>query len=156
MTRVVITGIAVISPIGSGREEFWTRLLAGTSGIGPVESFDTSAFPVHIGAEVRGFRPEEHLRRLNPADTGRASQFAAAAARAAVADAGLDPDRLDARQTGVSMGTTSGEPLFIEQYNDVRKREGEDAVPQEIFPRYPCHVIPANVATELGVHGPAS
>jgi 3-oxoacyl-[acyl-carrier-protein] synthase II len=119
-----------------------------------VESFDTSRFPVHIGAEVRDFDPAEHLRRLNPATTGRASQFAAAAARAALRDANLEIGQLDPQRTGVSMGTTSGEPLYIEQYNNVRKTEGPDALPAEIFPRYPCYVIPTHVATELGVRGP--
>ncbi len=71
MMRVVITGIGVITPVGCGLLHFWNSLLAGVSGIGRVESFDTSEFPVHIGAEVRGFRAEDHLRRLNLAATGR-------------------------------------------------------------------------------------
>jgi 3-oxoacyl-[acyl-carrier-protein] synthase II len=154
MTRVVITGIGVITPIGSGRQPFWDALLAGTSGIRPVASFDTALFPAHIGAEVQDFVPERYLRRLNPATTGRASQLAAAAARMAVCDAGLDPEQLDVRRTGVSMGTTSGEPLYIEEYNNVRKAEGEEAIPGEIMPRYPCHVIPTHIAIELGVRGP--
>jgi 3-oxoacyl-[acyl-carrier-protein] synthase II len=154
MIRIAITGIGVITPIGSGRRQFWESLLAGTSGIRPVTSLDTTAFPVHIGAEVQDFVPEQYLRRLNPAATGRASQFAAAAARMALGDAGLDAERLDKKRTGVSMGTTSGEPLFIEEYNNVRQAQGEEAIPGEIMPRYPCHVIPAHVAIELGIHGP--
>src|SRR5262249_27582284 len=120
-----------------------------------VTSFDTSTFPVHIGAEIKDFAPESHLRRLDPSKAGRASQFAAAAARLALSDAGLDAERLDARRTGVSMGTTSGEPLFIEIYNNIRKVEGEGAIPVEIFQQYPCHVIPTHVAIEIGARGPA-
>jgi 3-oxoacyl-[acyl-carrier-protein] synthase II len=52
------------------------------------------------------------------------------------------------------MGTTSGEPLFVEQYNDARNAGGFDAIPAHIFPKYPCHVIPDNLAIELGVRGP--
>jgi 3-oxoacyl-[acyl-carrier-protein] synthase II len=154
MRRVCITGIGVITPIGTGRQQFWEALLAGVSGISPVTSFDTSAYPVHIGAEIRDFVPEAHLQRLDPAAIGRASQFAAAAARMALADACWDLEKLDPRRTAVSMGTTSGEPLFIEIYNDVRKAEGEDAIPADIFPKYPCHVIPAHVAIEIGARGP--
>jgi 3-oxoacyl-[acyl-carrier-protein] synthase II len=154
MTRVAITGIGVIAPIGFGRQSFWSALLSGQSGIGPVQSFDTSSFPVHLGAEVRDFRPEEYLRRLNPEETGRASQFAASAARSALLDAGLEADRLDTWRTGVSMGTTSGEPLFIEAYNNIRRSSGTDTVPVEVFTRYPCHVIPTHVAMELDLHGP--
>src|SRR6266436_2670952 len=124
MRRVVITGLGLVTPIGAGRELFWRNLTAGASGIGPVESFDTSAFPVHIGAEVRDFDAGAHLRRLDPGEVGRASQLAAAAARLALEDAGLEVERLNPRRTGVSMGTTSGEPLFIEEYNNVRKEHG--------------------------------
>jgi 3-oxoacyl-[acyl-carrier-protein] synthase II len=52
------------------------------------------------------------------------------------------------------MGTTSGEPLFIEQYNDIRKSSGAETVPADVFARYPCHVIPAHVAVEFDLHGP--
>jgi len=116
MTRVVITGI--IAPVGVGREACWQALLAGILGIRPVSSFDTSPFPVHLGGEVPEFDPAAHLRGLNPAVVGRASQFAAAAARMALHDAGFDPEDLDRQRTGVSMGTTSGEPLFVEQFFD--------------------------------------
>jgi 3-oxoacyl-[acyl-carrier-protein] synthase II len=154
MIRVAITGIGLITPIGIGKQHVWEALMRGESGIGPVESFDTSAFPVHIGAEVRQFNAGDYLRRLDVASVGRASRFAAAAARLALDDAGLDADKLDARRIGVSMGTTSGEPLFVEEYNNIRKSEGEEAIPGEMMGRYPCHVIPTHVAIEIGARGP--
>jgi 3-oxoacyl-[acyl-carrier-protein] synthase II len=154
MTRVAITGIGVITPIGIGKQRFWDALMRGQSGIGPVTSFDTSAFPVHIGAEVRDFEAEAYLRRLDTASVGRTSQFAVAAARLAIEDAGLDANRLDAQRTGVSMGTTSGEPLFIEEYNNLRRARREEAITGEMMGRYPCHVIPTHVAIEIGARGP--
>jgi 3-oxoacyl-[acyl-carrier-protein] synthase II len=154
MRRVAVTGIGAVTPVGTGRETFWKALLEGKTGIGPGTSFDSTAFPVHIGGEVRDFVPEKFLRRLNPETTGRASQFAAAAASMALADAGIDLAGRNRKRVGVSMGTTSGEPLFVEQYNNIRKAEGEAAIPGDIFPRYPCHVIPTHVAIELDVHGP--
>src|SRR3989442_15251786 len=66
MRRVVITGLGLVTPIGAGRELFWRNLTAGANGIGPVESFDTSAFPVHIGAEVKDFDPSGYVRRGSP------------------------------------------------------------------------------------------
>ena len=154
MKRVAITGIGVVTPIGSGKQRFWDALLAGKPGIGRVQSFDTSAFPVHIGAEVRDFAPGDFVRKLDPSRLGRASQMAVAAARMALEDAGLQADRLDPRRTGVSMGTTSGEPLFIEEYNNIRKANGLEAIPPEVMSRYPCHVIPTHVAMEFGFTGP--
>jgi 3-oxoacyl-[acyl-carrier-protein] synthase II len=154
MRRVAVTGIGAVTPVGSGRETFWKALLEGKTGIGPVTSFDSSAYPVHIGAEVRDFAPGPFLRRLNPETTGRASQFAVAAASMALGDAGIDLAACNRKRVGVSMGTTSGEPLFVEQYNNIRQAEGEAAIPGEIFPRYPCHVIPTHVAIEFDLHGP--
>jgi 3-oxoacyl-[acyl-carrier-protein] synthase II len=155
MRRVVVTGLGLITPVGLGWRASWEALLAGRSGIEAVRSFDTSPFPVHIGAEVKGFSPEPYLRRQPAESMGRSSQLAVAAARMAVEDAGLDPDALDRRRAGVSMGTTSGEPYFVERYNDVRKEAGRAAIPADIFPKYPSHVIPTHVAIELDLRGPS-
>lgn len=154
MRRVVITGLGMITPVGIGWRESWAALLAGRSGIAPVASFDTAEFPVHLGAEVKGFQPEKFLRRQEPASMGRSSQLAVAAARMALEDSGLET-AANARRIGVSMGTTSGEPQFVERYNDVRKTAGLDAIPGEMLPRYPCNMIPAHVAAEFGLRGPS-
>jgi len=155
MMRIVVTGLGLITPVGLGWRASWDALLAGRSGIAPVRSFDTSAFPVHIGAEVKGFSPEPYVQR-QPADSmGRTSQFAVSAARMAVEDSGLDLGKFDRRRVGVSMGTTSGEPYFVERYNDVRNEQGREAIPADIFPKYPSNVIPSNVAIELDLRGPS-
>ena len=154
MRRVVITGLGLITPIGSGWRTFWEALLEGRSGIGPVTYFDTSELPVHIGAEVKGFSPEPYVRRQPVENLGRSSQLAVAAARMALEDSRLDLPSLDRRRAGVSMGTTSGEPYFVERYNDIRKAEGLDAISGEMLPKYPCNVIPTNVAIEFDLHGP--
>jgi 3-oxoacyl-[acyl-carrier-protein] synthase II len=129
-------------------------MTAGRCGIGPVTSFDTSAFPVHLGAEVKDFQPEAFVLRRSPEEMGRGSQLAIAAARMALQDAGIDLREFDRSRVGVSMGTTSGEPQLVERYNDIRKVQGLDAIPREIPPKYPCHVIPSNVAIEFDLHGP--
>src|SRR5262245_47933571 len=116
--RAAVTGIGVVTPVGIGRDTFWRALLAGSSGIAPVSSFDTSRFKVHLGAEVRGFDPTPYCQRLAPETVGRASQMAIAAARLALLDAGLDPGTVDPERCGVAMGTTSGEPLEVERFDD--------------------------------------
>jgi 3-oxoacyl-[acyl-carrier-protein] synthase II len=146
MRRVVITGIGLVTPIGAGRETFWRNLTAGVNGIGPVESFDTAAFPVHIGAEVKDF-PSQGPR-------GRGSQLAVAAARMALDDSGIDITSRDRTRVGVSMGTTSGEPGMVERYNDARKAGGLESVPADILPKYPCNVVPSNIAIEFDLRGP--
>jgi 3-oxoacyl-[acyl-carrier-protein] synthase II len=151
--RIAVTGLGLVTPIGIGREEVWNGLLAGRSGFAPVESFDTSLFNVHLGAEVRGFEPGPYIQRLDPAALGRASQLAIAAARLALDDAGIDPGAVDPERAGVAMGTTSGEPREVERLDD-RILAGEvDQVGPEFLSRYPCHMIAAHVARELGFAG---
>src|SRR5215218_902777 len=117
-SRVVVTGVGVVTSIGTGVESFWRALLGGDCGIGPVESFDTSKYSVHIGGEVKNFDPVPHVQRLPIDRMGRASQLAIAAARLALKDAGLSPESLPPDKVGVSIGTTSGEPTLIEQFDD--------------------------------------
>jgi 3-oxoacyl-[acyl-carrier-protein] synthase II len=152
-SRIAVTGLGLVTPVGAGRQEVWEALLEGRSGFAPVESFDTRAFSVHLGAEVRGFDPSPWVRRQSPAALGRASQLAIAAARQALEDAGLDPESLEPERAGVAMGTTSGEPREVERFDD-RYLAGElDQVGPEFMGLYPCHMIAAHVARELGFAG---
>jgi 3-oxoacyl-[acyl-carrier-protein] synthase II len=152
-SRVVITGIGVVTSVGTGRERFWENLLAGRSGVSVVESFDTGGYSVHRGTEVKGFDPSEFLLNLDAARLGRASQFAIAAARLALRDAGLEPGALDPLRAGVSLGTTSGEPREVERFDDSFVGGELDKVGPEFIGRYPCHLISAHVAEELGFAG---
>jgi 3-oxoacyl-[acyl-carrier-protein] synthase II len=154
VTRIAVTGLGAVTPVGTGREELWSALLAGRLGFSPVESFDTSAFSVHLGAEVRGFTPAPYVRRLDPGRLGRASQLAIAAARLALADAGLDGvEEGGNERAGVAMGTTSGEPREVERFDD-RYLAGElERVGEEFMSLYPCHMIAAHVGRELGFSG---
>ncbi|MDX1385688.1 MAG: beta-ketoacyl-[acyl-carrier-protein] synthase family protein, partial [Thermoanaerobaculia bacterium] len=148
----VVTGVGVVTSLGCDRDTFWARLLAGTSGLGPVESFDTSAYSVHLGGEVRDFSFDDCEPGLDLAEVGRASAFAVVAARRALADAGIDA--IDARRAGVSAGTTSGEPREIEAFDDALLAGELASIGPRLATRYPCHSIPATVAAALGFTGP--
>jgi 3-oxoacyl-[acyl-carrier-protein] synthase II len=151
--RIVVTGIGVVTPIGTGRERFWSNLLEGRSGIRMVQSFDTSSYSVHRGAEVHDFEIENYLSNLDAAHLGRASQFAIAAARLALADANVEIASLDLERAGVSMGTTSGEPREVERFDDLFVSKKLDRVGPEFLALYPSHVIAAHIARELRFAG---
>lgn len=153
MRRVVITGLGTVTPLGFGHREVWRRLLRGDCGISAVESFDTSAYKVHIGGEIKTFDPAPHFRRLDPRTVGRASQLAVAAAYDALRDSGAVLEDLEPWRCGVALGTTSGEPREVEHYNDLRAAEQPEQVADDLMRRYPCHVIAGTVAAELGVSG---
>ena len=114
MSSVVVTGIGLVTPIGSGVEAFWSHLLAGKSGFDDIASFDSSKHRAHRGAEIRDFQFDD--TEGSGENFGRATQFALTAARQALADAGLEKSDLDPARTGVVMATTSGEPNLIEQF----------------------------------------
>src|SRR5690606_2144465 len=107
--RVVLTGCGALSSIGNGVAEFTAGLRAGRVGTGDITVFDTAGFPSRRGHQVHGFDAAALLHRVDPERTGRATQFAAAAARMAVDDAGLDEEWLLARRGTVVVGTTDGE-----------------------------------------------
>jgi 3-oxoacyl-[acyl-carrier-protein] synthase II len=149
----VVTGLGVITPIGIGREQFWKELLAGRSGVGRVASFDTSDFPVHLGAEVKTFEPEQYVFNRLPTQIGRASQFAIAAARLAVCDAALPSSDSATDDIGIVVGTTSGEPQVIERFNDHYVAGELDQLGDNFISAYPCSVLATHVACELGLGG---
>lgn len=156
-TAVVVTGLGMVTSIGTGREQFWRALLAGRSGIGPVKSFDTSRYSVHMGAEIENFDGHEHVFNQPTSGIGRSSQLAIAAARLALADASLDCDldltQIGRERAGVCVGTTSGEPHFIERFDDHYVQGNLAEVGPEFIAGYPCHVVPAHVAAEFGFAG---
>lgn len=150
--RIVVTGLGVVTSIGIGRARFWDALLAGRSGISPVESFDTSRYSVHRGGEVKGFSPASLVK--HPETMSRASQMAAASARLALDDAGLDERALPAGHTAVVLGTTSGEPENVERFNDAEVAGDRSRIGADFMRRYPCHLLATHLATDVGTDGP--
>lgn len=151
--RVVVTGIGAVTSVGQGRAAVWEALLAGRCGTSVVESFDTSRYNVHVGGEIKSFVPEPFFRKLSPGATGRASQLAIAAARLALEDANLGETDFEPERAGVAMGTTSGEPQEVEKLDDAMLAGDTTDVARDFIQRYPCHVIAANVAAEVGFCG---
>ncbi len=126
--RVVITGLGVVSSIGTGADDFCAALREGRSGAKPITAFDTTGFPHSVGCEVTGFDPRRWLERLEPRVTGHATRFAAAAARMAVADCGLDVEELRRRRVLVSIGTNDGEARDLDTLTE-RHLAGESFDP---------------------------
>lgn len=153
MTRVAVTGLGPVSSIGTGAEAFAAALLAGASGISQIRSFDSSGFPHRNAGEVRDFDPARWLRRLDPQRWGRSSQFAAAAARLAADDAGLDFDGLDRGRAHAVLGTTSGESVVAEALTAQILADGFQGMVPELIEQLPAGRLAHAVSEELGLHG---
>lgn len=116
--RVVITGMGCITPIGIGRDAFWNALIKGESGVRRIETFDVSASPVKIAAQVQDFDWEAQLSPKDRKHVPRTVPLALAAAREALNDANLQTDALtleERRAIGVVLGTGGGGLAFTEQ-----------------------------------------
>jgi len=120
--RVVITGMGCVTPIGIGREAFWSALQRGDSGVRRIESFDVSNSPVKIAAQVRDFDWEAQLGPKDRKHVPRTVPLALAAAREAFQDAGISPQDLsneERQQIGVQLGTGGGGLPFVEQHYSI-------------------------------------
>jgi 3-oxoacyl-[acyl-carrier-protein] synthase II len=151
--RVVVTGLGPVSNVGVGVGEFEPALRAGRSGSSPIRSFDASGFPHGHAGEVVDFDPAAILHRVKPADWGRSSQFAAAAGRLAVTDAGLDLDREDPTRVAVVMGTTSGESQVVEALTAQLVESGCPALSPALLRQVPAERLAYAVSEELGAAG---
>jgi len=154
--RVVITGVGAVTPVGIGHEALWEGVRAGQSAVRRITRFDASTFPSQIAAEVRDFSPTDFMeaRRLKRLD--RFSQFALAAARLAVDDAGL-PLMGEAReQTGVLIGSALGGVAYAEEQHSQFVAGGIRGVSPMLALAVYSGAGASNVAIELGVTGPSS
>lgn len=149
--RVVVTGIGVISSIGTGPEEFTAALRAGHCGAAPLTAFDTTGFERVNACEVPGFEPGNWIRNLQPASLSRAAQFSVAAARMAVADAGLDAGDLAGRRGHISVGTTDGGSLEIDVLTEADLAAGPESWDPAVVRAVPAVRLSTAIATELGL-----
>jgi 3-oxoacyl-[acyl-carrier-protein] synthase II len=152
MTRAYVTGIGVITPIGSGADEFWDALLTGRSGAAQLTAFDTSEYPVRIAAEVDDFDPEAFMGRRDAARTDRFAQMAIAAASLAVTHAAID--HLDPDRTGVIVGSGIGGLATIEEQHSALLEGGPRRVSPFMVPRLMPNAAPALISMHLGINGP--
>jgi 3-oxoacyl-[acyl-carrier-protein] synthase II len=151
--RVVITGLSMITPLGVN-EEAWRALLAGTSGLREITSFDTSAYRVHKGGEVLDFDPTPYCRRIDSRRIDRSSLFAVAAARMAYADSGLEDAGLDVRRAGVAVGSIVAAGNELLGQVSVAAERGFPHLSRLEVGKLLGSRVPAAVAAELGFAGP--
>lgn len=149
--RVVVTGLGVISSLGIGVEEFWKNLIAGKSGISEIESFDTSAYPIHKGGEVKNFKPEQFIDKRRIKHLGRASQMAIAATKLALQGAKLNKKQI--KRAPVLLGTTMGETQILEEIDKKWVNEGEEQVGQALIQAYASNSLSVNAALEFSLSG---
>ncbi|EIV94866.1 beta-ketoacyl synthase [Frankia sp. QA3] len=143
MRRVVITGAGAVTPLGNDAAGTWRGLAAGRSGIGPLTSFDTTGFPVRIGAMVKGFDPATAIpARVGRRHLSRVGQFGVAAAYEAQRSAGLDgpAGAVPPDERGVAMGASVGRP-DLRTLLDIGELRASTGRPDAFVPRLPSSTL---------------
>jgi 3-oxoacyl-[acyl-carrier-protein] synthase II len=154
-TRVVVTGLGVVSPLGNDIDTFWRRLVAGESGVGPITRFDTTDYKVHIAAEVKDFDAEDFIEKRKVRRLDLFSRYAVAAAKLAAADAEFDP-RPEADRVGAVVGSGVGGLQTLHTEIDKLLTQGPSRVNPLLVPMMIPNMGAAHVSLELGTKGPLS
>ena len=152
-TRVVITGLGAVTPLGVGVDVFWDRVVKGESGIAPIVCFDASDFSCTIGGEATDFDPADHLDRKTVRRTSRFSQLAIVAAQEAITHAALDLDALDRSRVGIIIGNGNGGFPDIEETCRTLFDRGGMRMPPTFLPKILPNMAAANVAMRFGLGG---
>ncbi len=153
--RVVVTGMGIISPVGSAVETAWKTILAGQSGIGPVKRFDVSAFPVRFAGEVRDFDQDRYFDSKDLRRMDDFMHYGVAAGVQAVEDAGLDFSRLDATRCGAVCGAGIGGLGTIErEFGEYVKTDNPRKISPFFVPASIINMISGHLSIRYGLRGP--
>jgi 3-oxoacyl-[acyl-carrier-protein] synthase II len=151
--RVVITGMGVITPLGTGARTFWENLLAGKVAVAPLTRFECADFPSRVAAQIDDFDPSDYLSKRRVQWTDRFSQLAVASAKLAAEDAKFSVNGNSA-EIGVYTGSALGGLAFAEEQIEVFRREGLRAVRPLLTISVFGGAAASNVAIEFGITGP--
>jgi len=152
--RVFVTGVGVISPLGNDTETFWTNLIAGQSGAGPITRFDASAYGTRFACEVKGFSVEGVLERKEAKRMDRFVQFAVVASHQAIQHAGLDLETVDRNRIGVLLGSGIGGMETFEEQHRILIEKGPGRVSPFFIPMMIVDMAAGQVSIQYGLKGP--
>ena len=151
--RVVVTGLGAITPVGNDVETFWNSLKNGVVGIGPITTFDTAEYKAKLAAEVKDFDPKKYMDNKTARRMERFSQFAVAAAKEALEDAGIDMEKEDPFRVGVSVGSGIGGLDAIERETRKLTEKGPSRINPLLVPLMISNMAAGNIGIQFGLKG---
>lgn len=150
--RVVVTGLGAVTPIGIGKENFWTALKAGTNGIGRITHFDVTDYTSQIAGEVQDFDPAQFIDKKELKRMDRYTQFALAAAKLAIEDAQLK--NIDSERTGVYVGAGIGGMETLHNQYEKLFTKGASRISPFFIPMMIANMAAGNIAITFKLQGP--
>src|SRR3954468_8578558 len=152
--RVVITGLGTVNALAADVPAYWQALLAGRSGVSRIEQFDTTAFKVHFGGEVKNFTPEPVVDAKTARRLDRFAQFALVASDSALKDSGVDVNREDPYRCGVILGSGIGGLNEFEEQHARYLKDGPGPVSRVVIPKMIPNAAAGNISIHFGLCGP--
>jgi len=149
-----VTGLGAITPIGNDVPTFWSNLVAGVSGVGPITAFDASDLEVRIAAEVRGFEPRDWMDFKQARRMSRFSQFSVAAARQAIDDARLEIGDHNRDDIAVVINTGGGGLVDVAEAEATFESRGPARVSPFLVPMMSPSMAAAQVSIQNRIRGP--
>lgn len=147
--------MGAVTPIGIGKDEFWKNLVAGKSGIRKITRFDASEYNSQIAGEVDGFDPADYMDAKESKRMDRYSQFAVAAAKMAIEDAGLDLEKEDCDRIGTYVGAGIGGMETLHTQYEKLFAKGPKRLSPFFIPMMIANMAAGRVAINFGLHGPS-
>jgi len=154
MRRVVVTGLGITSPLGTGLEKNWDALTNGRSGIGPITHFDATDFPVKFAGEVRDLNLDDFIDRKEARKMDLFIHYALAAATMALADSGLEINEDNAERVGVVVGSGMGGLPSIEKYHGAFIEGGYRKISPFFIPMSIINLAAGQISIKHGAKGP--
>ncbi|MFQ5480790.1 MAG: beta-ketoacyl-ACP synthase II [Thermodesulfobacteriota bacterium] len=154
MRRVVITGLGLVTPLGTGVERSWQALVEGKCGVRGITRFDASAYPVRIAGEVPDFEATEFIKKKDLKKMGLFIQYAVAAGLMAMEDAGLEVTEDNAERVGVYVGAGIGGLPAIEHWHNVLREKGPERITPFFIPMVIINLASGQLSIMTGAQGP--
>ncbi len=154
MRRVVVTGLGVVSPLGTGVDKNWNALLNGQCGIDTITRFDASDLATQIAGEVKDFNPTDFIEKKEVKKMDLFIQYGLAAAQMALEDSGLEINDENAERVGVLVGSGLGGLPAIEKYHQVLLERGYKKVTPFFIPMLIINLAPGHISMKFGAKGP--
>jgi 3-oxoacyl-[acyl-carrier-protein] synthase II len=152
--RVVVTGLGIVAPVGTGVAEAWSNIIAGRSGIAPISRFDASSLPSRIAGEVKGFDVSKYLPAKEARRFDTFIHYGLAAGIEAIGDSGLDFERVQREQVGVCIGSGIGGLPLIEETHDAVIAGGPRKISPFFVPGTIINLIAGQLSIMYGLKGP--
>jgi 3-oxoacyl-[acyl-carrier-protein] synthase II len=153
--RVVVTGLGALTPIGNNVEAYWEGLKNGKSGSAPITYFDTEKFKTKFACELKGYDPMEYFDRKEARKLDRFAQYALVSSDEAIADAGLDLEKLDKFRVGVIWGAgIGGLETFQTEVLNFAQGDGTPRFNPFFIPKMIADIAPGNISIKHGFMGP--